>query len=110
MRFVILTYALLIFVSLVSAIYTMWAYHHCPNNRSHKPLVFPMVCSIAWFLVAIDQLAALTTKTHGSVDGATFVVLISITLIALIYFVKAYILERHRACPLPQQEREYEIK
>lgn len=101
MRFVILAYALLIMVSLVASMFSIWAYHTCPSNRSHRPLIFPIICSISWFLVGIDQLIAIMNKTHGTIDGLTLVLLTSITIVALIYFVNSYVMLRHQACPLP---------
>lgn len=103
MNMFVMAYALLIFVSLLASIYTLWAYHHCPSNRSHRPLIFPIMCSIAWFLVSVEQLVAYVKRTHGTVDGMTMVVLISATLIALLYFVKHYIMGRHQACPIPSE-------
>lgn len=103
MNIFVLAYAGLILVSLLAVLYTLWAYHHCPSNRSHRPLVFPFICSLAWFLVGVEQLVAYIRRTHGSVDGITMIVLISVTLIALLYFVKHYIFQRHQACPLPSE-------
>ena len=103
MRFVVLSYALLILISLVAAMFSIWAYHTCPANRSHRPLTFPIICSIAWFLVGIDQLVAVMNKTHGTVDGLTLVLLTSVTIVALIWFVNSYVMLRHQACPLPQR-------
>ena len=103
-RVITLAYALLILISLVASMYTMWAYSVCPANRSHRPLIFPMMCSIAWFLVGVDQLVATIGKRHGSVDGLTIVILVAITLGALLYFVHGYLMVRHQACPLPVKE------
>lgn len=104
MNWIIMLYALLILISLVASIYTLWAYHHCPDNRSHRPLIFPIVCSMAWFLVGIEQLVAYVKHTHGSVDGFTMIGLVIVTLVALLYFVKAYVLHRQHICPLPGTE------
>lgn len=104
MNLFVLAYAGLILVSLLAVMYTLWAYHHCPSNRSHRPLVFPIMCSIAWFLVGVEQLIAYVKRAHGTVDSITMIVLTIVTLIALLYFVKAYILQRHQACPIPSSK------
>lgn len=103
-RVVVLSYAFLILISLVASMYTMWAYSACPSNRSHRPLIFPIMCSISWFLVGVDQLVATIGRKHGSVDGITVVLLIGVTLAALLYFVHGYVMVRHQACPLPINE------
>lgn len=102
MRFVVMSYALLILISLVAAMFSIWAYHTCPANRNHKPLIFPIVCSISWFLVGVDQLVAVMIGTHGTIDGLTLILLITVTIVALVYFVNSYVMLRHQACPLPQ--------
>lgn len=103
-RVITLAYAFLILIALFASMYTMWAYNACPSNRSHKPLVFPIMCSISWFLVGVDQLVATIGRKHGSVDGVTIVLLIAITLGALLYFVHGYVMVRHQACQLPNKE------
>lgn len=100
-RFVVLAYAFLILVALLASIYCMWAYSACPVNRNPRPLIFPIMCSISWFLVGVDQLVATISRKHGSVDGLTVVLLIGVTLAALLYFVHGYTMVRHQACPLP---------
>lgn len=102
MSTVVISYAILILISLLATAYTLWAYQHCPENKSHRPLVFPLICSIAWFLVAVEQLVAYGNHTHGTVDGITMLLLISATLASLLYFIKAYILCKHSVCPIPE--------
>lgn len=101
MRFVVLAYASLILISLIASMFSIWAYHSCPANRSHRPLIFPIVCSISWFLVGVDQLVAVINRTHGTIDGLTLVLLTTITIVALIYFVNSYVMLRHQECALP---------
>ncbi len=91
-RVILLGYAFLILVALVASMYTMWAYSACPSNRNHRPLIFPIICSMSWFLVGVDQLVATIGKKHGSVDGLTVVLLIAVTLGALLYFVHGYVM------------------
>lgn len=98
MPFFVYIYAGLILVSIVSTGYTLWAYHHCPCHKSHRPLIFPIICSIAWFIVSLDQLIAIILKTHDSSDGLTVILLIIITLIALLYFVKNYVQTQNAEC------------
>ena len=105
MPFFVYIYALLILVSIVSTCYSLWAYQHCPSNRSHRPLVFPIVCSISWFLISVDQLVAVIRRTHGSTDGLTMVMLVALTLAALLYFVQNYVQTRGLACAIHPSER-----
>lgn len=104
MSILVVVYATLILVSVLSTAYTLWAYHLCPSNRSHRPLVLPIVCSIAWFLVSVDQLIALMHKAHGTVDGLTMVMLITVTLASLLYFVQHYVQGRSLSCVLHHRE------
>lgn len=90
---VVTVFASLILVSLLATIYSFWAYHNCPDCKSHRPLIFPIICSIAWFLIGVDQLVAYQHKTHGTADGVTILLLIIVTLVALVYFVKDYVME-----------------
>ena len=104
MSVLVIVYATLILVSVLSTAYTLWAYHQCPSNRSHRPLILPIVCSVAWFLVSIDQLVAVMRRVHGTVDGLTMVMLIAVTLAALLYFVQHYVQGRAAACRIHPQE------
>ena len=104
MSVLVLVYATLILVSVLSTAYTLWAYHQCPSNRSHRPLILPIVCSVAWFLVSIDQLVAVMHRVHGTVDGLTMVMLITVTLVALLYFVQHYVQGRSASCPIHAPE------
>ena len=105
MSVLVIVYATLILVSVLSTAYTLWAYHQCPSNRSHRPLILPIMCSIAWFLVSIDQLVAVMHRSHGTVDGLTMVMLITVTLAALLYFVQHYVQGRADACLIHRQEQ-----
>lgn len=105
MSLLVLVYATLILVSVLSTAYTLWAYHQCPSNRSHRPLILPIVCSVAWFLVSIDQLVAVVRRVHGTVDGITMLMLITVTLAALLYFVQYYVHGRSEACLIHRQEQ-----
>lgn len=104
MSVLVIVYATLILVSVLSTAYTLWAYHQCPSNRNHRPLILPIVCSVAWFLVSIDQLVAVMRRVHGTVDGLTMVMLIAVTLAALLYFVQHYVQSRADSCPIHTQE------
>ena len=104
MSVLVIVYATLILVSVLSTAYTLWAYHQCPNNRSHRPWILPIVCSVAWFLVSIDQLVAVMRRVHGTVDGLTMVMLIAVTLAALLYFVQPHVHGRSSACRIHTQE------
>lgn len=97
MHLITMAYTSLILASLVATVYTVWAYNSCPVDRSHRPLVFPMICSMAWFLVSTDTAVAHFRGTHGSVDGTTVIVLIVVTLISIISFTKAYVKERRHS-------------
>lgn len=105
MSILVVVYSSLILISILSTAYSLWAYSICPSNRSHRPLIFPIVCSIAWFLVSIDQLVAIMNNTHNTVDGLTMVVLIVATLTALLYFVQHYVQGRNLSCSLHRQEQ-----
>lgn len=100
MPFLVVIYAGLILVSIVATCYTLWAYHHCPCNKSHRPLIFPIICSIAWFIVSVDQLVSMLEHTHDSSDGLTSIMLIILTLIAMLYFVKNYVQIQTTECAL----------
>lgn len=104
MSVLVIVYATLILVSVLSTAYTLWAYHQCPSNSSHRPWILPIVCSVAWFLVSIDQLVAVMHRVHGTVDGLTMVMLITVTLAALLYFVQHYVQGRSAACRIHTQE------
>ena len=104
MSVLVIVYATLILISVLSTAYTLWAYHQCPSNRNHRPLILPIVCSVAWFLVSIDQLVAVLRRVHGTVDGLTMVMLITVTLAALLYFVHHYVQGRAASCPIHPQE------
>lgn len=96
MRLVIIVHALLILVSLISLAYSLVSYHTCPENRNHRPLILPIFCSLAWFLVAIDSLVAQVQRVHGSTDGVVIILLVCVTLAALIYFAISYSKGRHK--------------
>jgi len=105
MSLLVVVYSTLILVSVLATGYALWAYHLCPSNRSHRPLILPIVCSIAWFIVSVDQLVALVHKAHGTVDGLTMVMLITVTLVALLYFVQHYVQGRNLSCIIHNSER-----
>jgi heme/copper-type cytochrome/quinol oxidase subunit 3 len=105
MSVLVIVYATLILVSVLSTAYTLYAYHMCPSNRSHRPLILPIVCSIAWFLVSVDQLVAMMHQAHGTMDGLTMVMLITVTLAALLYFVQHYVQGRSLSCAIHHSER-----
>lgn len=104
MPFFVYIYAGLILISIVATCYTLWAYHHCPCDKSQRPLIFPIICSIAWFLVSVDQMIAIILHTHDSSDGLTVILLIIITLIALLYFVRNYVHTQNATCSIPVRE------
>lgn len=104
MPFFVYIYAGLLLTSIVATCYTLWAYHHCPCDKSHRPLIFPIICSIAWFIVSLDQLVAIITKSHDSSDGLTVIMLISLTLVALLYFVRNYVHTQNATCSVHIRE------
>lgn len=98
MHLVVTLYSLLILLSTVTASFSIHAYAGCPSNRSHKPLIMPIVCSIGWFLVSIDQLIRATSPSMAPANTEALVLLTIATLAALLYFVVHYLRERHILC------------
>ena len=104
MHLAVILYSSLILLSAVTASFSIHAYTGCPSNRSHKPLIMPIVCSVGWFIVGVDQLIQYVTHTvdHSS-EEATIILTIA-TLAALLYFVVHYLRERHLLCHIHTSE------
>ena len=79
-------YAILILVSLITFLYTIWSYYECPKTRSHRPYIFPIFVSAAWIVVSLQGLAG----RHGAVDGYSLLGLSIATLLSLLIFIRYY--------------------
>lgn len=79
-------YAILILVSLITFLYTIWSYYECPKTRSHRPYIFPIFVSAAWIVVSLQGL----TGRHGAVDGYSLLGLSIATLVSLLIFIRYY--------------------
>ena len=79
-------YAILILVSLITFLYTIWSYYECPKTRSHRPYIFPIFVSAAWIVVSLQGLAG----RHGAVDGYSLLGLSIVTLLSLLIFIRYY--------------------
>ena len=104
MHTVVILYSLLMLLAAVTASFSVQAYSGCPSSRSHKPLIMPIVCSLGWFLVSVDQIIRHITKSPEPANAEAMVILTIATLVALLYFVAHYLRERHTLCGISKSE------
>jgi len=104
MHLIVILYSTLILLAAVTASFSVHAYTGCPSNRSPRPLILPIICSVGWFIVGVDQLIQYATQVVDSSSEAAIITLTIATLAALLYFVIHYLRERHLLCHIHSQE------